>query len=98
MEEVFKRLAASIAPSVEASGVLIIAFGAIEALWGTAKTLFIQEPKTGKRKAVWLSFGLWLLLGLEFELAADIVRTANMERHRPTRCNRCYPHVLESLP
>jgi uncharacterized membrane protein len=25
---------------------------------------------------VWLGFGGWLLLGLEFELAADIVRTA----------------------
>ena len=25
---------------------------------------------------IWLRFGVWLLLGLEFELAADIVRTA----------------------
>ena len=25
---------------------------------------------------VWLGFGVWLLLGLEFELAADIIRTA----------------------
>lgn len=25
---------------------------------------------------IWLRFGIWLLLGLEFELAADIVRTA----------------------
>ena len=25
---------------------------------------------------VWLRFGVWLLLGLEFELAADVVRSA----------------------
>jgi len=25
---------------------------------------------------IWLRFGVWLMLGLEFELAADIVRTA----------------------
>ncbi len=26
-----------------------------------------------QRKAIWRGFGMWLLLGLEFELAADIV-------------------------
>jgi small conductance mechanosensitive channel len=29
-----------------------------------------------RKKMVWMRFGIWLLLGLEFELAADIVRTA----------------------
>jgi uncharacterized membrane protein len=27
----------------------------------------------GERKAIWRGYGVWLLLGLEFELAADIV-------------------------
>ena len=27
----------------------------------------------GERKVVWRRFGVWLLLGLEFELAADII-------------------------
>jgi uncharacterized membrane protein len=27
----------------------------------------------GERKAIWRRFGMWLLLGLEFELAADII-------------------------
>ena len=27
----------------------------------------------GERKAIWRGFGMWLLLGLEFELAADII-------------------------
>ena len=30
----------------------------------------------GRRKAVSVRFGVWLLLGLEFELGADIIRTA----------------------
>ena len=30
----------------------------------------------GLRRDVWRQFGVWLLLGLEFALAADIVRTA----------------------
>jgi uncharacterized membrane protein len=29
-----------------------------------------------RKKEVWLGFGVWLLLGLEFELAADIGRSA----------------------
>ena len=40
------------------------------------RTFFTGKPQTGRRKEVWLSFGVWLLLGLEFALAADIVRTA----------------------
>jgi uncharacterized membrane protein len=76
VEEIFKRLAVSVALTVELGAAVIIAFGALEALWGTAKTFFVGGPKTGKRKAVWLRFGVWLLLGLEFELAADIVRSA----------------------
>ena len=29
----------------------------------------------GARKGVWRRYGVWLLLGLEFELAADIIET-----------------------
>ena len=35
----------------------------------------MARPRTshGERKVVWRRFGVWLLLGLEFELAADII-------------------------
>jgi Protein of unknown function (DUF1622) len=36
---------------------------------------FRDKAVRAPRKEIWLSFGLWLLLGLEFELAADIVRS-----------------------
>ena len=35
----------------------------------------IRDPTHRARKEVWRRFGTWLLLGLEFELAADIIRT-----------------------
>ena len=76
MEEVFKRVAGSIALGVEASAVLIIAYGAIEAIVGAIRAVAHGRSKRGQREDVWLRFGVWLLLGLEFELAADIVRTA----------------------
>src|SRR5262249_59648241 len=74
MEELFKRLAEHIAFGVEVIAALIIAYGAAEALTG-----LISSPRLwthGGRKRVWHRFGMWLILGLEFMLAPDIVRTA----------------------
>jgi len=76
MEEGFKSFAGYIALGVETSAVLIIAYGAIEALIGSVQAVVYRRSKSGQRKDVWLRFAVWLLLGLEFELAADIVRTA----------------------
>jgi uncharacterized membrane protein len=58
---------------VEGAAVLIVFYGAIESF---ARLLWIVvTPATthGERKALWRRFGVWLLLGLEFELAADII-------------------------
>jgi uncharacterized membrane protein len=76
VEELFKRMAESLALGVEAAAALIIAYGALEALVGSIRSIAIGRTKRGQRKDVWLRFGVWLLLGLEFELGADIIRTA----------------------
>ena len=75
MEEWLQELAGHIALVVEAAAVLIIAYGAIEAFIGVAGTVVRRPITLGARKTTWLRFGVWLLLGLEFELAADIVRS-----------------------
>jgi uncharacterized membrane protein len=31
---------------------------------------------TAQKRQIWMHFATWLLLGLEFELAADVIRTA----------------------
>lgn len=60
---------------MEGGAVVIITYGAIEAFWGAAAAIVRRRFRPGQRKEVWLRFGVWLLLGLEFELAADIIRT-----------------------
>jgi uncharacterized membrane protein len=75
MEEILKGIAESIALGVEAGAVLVIAYGAMEALWNAARAIVAGEARRGQRKAAWRGFGVWLLLGLEFELAAEIVRS-----------------------
>jgi uncharacterized membrane protein len=74
MEELFKRLADHIAFGVEVVAALIIAYGAAEAVIGLLTSTRLWTH--GGRKQVWHRFGMWLILGLEFMLAADIVRTA----------------------
>lgn len=74
MEELFKEIAGRIALSVEAVAALLIAYGAAEAVVGLFRPL--RDSHLSGKKRVWHRFGLWLILGLEFMLAADIVRTA----------------------
>ena len=54
---------------------LIVTVGAIEAFVRVGGVLTHPRATHGARKAIWRHFGMWLLLGLEFELAADIVRS-----------------------
>ena len=76
MEELFKSWAGAIALSIEAGAVLIIALGAAEALARTFWRLVSSAKGVQGRKEIWVRFAIWLLLGLEFELAADVVRSA----------------------
>ncbi len=76
MEEMFKELAGYIALIVEVVAALIIAYGALEAIIGLLKPRAKDTKPYARKKSVFLHFGSWLILGLEFELAADIVRSA----------------------
>src|SRR5215471_600486 len=73
MEELFKSVALPIALVAEAAAVLIVAYGVIEALLRLLSAA--RSNFRGVRKKIWLGLAVWLLLGLEFELAADIVRS-----------------------
>jgi len=75
MEELLKNLASHVALAVEAVAVLVIAAGSLEAFIGLFGVGVGQRATHGARKAVWQRYGVWLLLGLEFELAADIIRS-----------------------
>jgi uncharacterized membrane protein len=77
MGELFKNYTFYLADGIEACAALIIALGALQATWRGLRLFFIhpQEPEERKTE-VRLQLGRWLSLALEFELAADILRTA----------------------
>jgi uncharacterized membrane protein len=74
MEELLREFAAGVALCVETVAVVLAAVGAFEAFIGLIGVGLRAAPH-GARKAVWRRFGMWLLLALEFELAADIIRS-----------------------
>jgi uncharacterized membrane protein len=73
MEELIGRLANYISLAVDAAAILIVAFGALEAFVRIVDLMVKPRTPHGHRKEVWRCFGMWLVLGLEFELAADII-------------------------
>jgi uncharacterized membrane protein len=75
MEAILKTLAGYTSLAVEAVAVLLIVFGAIETVARTLGHLLRRTTPSGWRTELFVQFGVWLLLGLQFALAADIVRT-----------------------
>jgi uncharacterized membrane protein len=73
MEELFVGLADKVALFVEAAAVVIVAFGSLEAFIRIVVITWRPGTTHGERKEIWRRLGVWLLLGLEFELAADII-------------------------
>jgi uncharacterized membrane protein len=77
MEEIFKEVSGTIALAIEAGVTLLVAFGALEAMFAIVVRVGRASGTSAlDRKAIWVRFGVWLLLGLEFALAADIIRSA----------------------
>jgi uncharacterized membrane protein len=82
MQDVFKEWTLIIALVVEGGAVLVIALGALQTLWRGLGVFFLKDKNANRRiqettkDEVRLAFGRWLAMGLEFELAADILRTA----------------------
>ena len=73
MEALIHRLAGFAEHLTDAAAVIIVAYGVIEAFVHLLGIMARPRTSHGERKKVWRRFGVWLLLGLEFELAADII-------------------------
>jgi uncharacterized membrane protein len=74
MSPVLPLFAEAVARACELASVTIIGLGAAEALWRSLRHWRDFGDLTLKKR-IWLRFAATILLGLEFALAADIVRT-----------------------
>ena len=76
IEDNFKEIAGYVALAIEAAAVFVVAFGAVQALAGVLSLIVKRAADEMQGREIWLKFATWILLALEFALAADIVRTA----------------------
>ena len=69
----FERFAEFAARGIEGAAVIIVTYGCLEAFIQLVRVMVLRTDTHGERKAIWRRLGVWLLLGLEFALAADII-------------------------
>jgi uncharacterized membrane protein len=75
VEAWLSEIANLVALTIDFIAVVIIGIGTIEAVWGVFTVMLLNAAQSEKR-AVWLRYARWLVAGLTFQLAADIVHTA----------------------
>jgi uncharacterized membrane protein len=76
MQQDFKEIMALLALLIEFAAVIVVTFGAAQAFVRTVGWALHPGTDIRRGKEIWLRFATWILLSLEFALAADIVRTA----------------------
>jgi uncharacterized membrane protein len=77
MEALLRECASYVALAAELCSVLCIAVGMVETLVQGVVVLVSRSGLSRRaRREVWARFARWIILALEFSLAADIVRTA----------------------
>jgi uncharacterized membrane protein len=77
MEVLLRECASYVALAAELCSVLCIAVGMVETLVQAAIVVIGRDRSSRQtRRKVWVHFARWIVLALEFALAADIVRTA----------------------
>jgi uncharacterized membrane protein len=76
VENLLHLIAHGVALAVETIAIAVIAIGAIEAVIDIVRLLARRDATNDDRRAVWLRFARWLVAGLTFQLAADVVNTS----------------------
>ncbi len=76
MLEIFRQCTSYLAVLVEGAAALVIAYGAVEATVNALRLAIRRKDMQLNKEDIRLNLGQWLTLAIEFELAADILRTA----------------------
>ena len=76
MELILHNIAHYIALAIEAVAITIITWGAVEAVIGIVRLEIRSASSANDRQVIWLSFARWLVAGLTFQLAADVINTS----------------------
>lgn len=65
-----------VAPIIELMALILIAFGTVEAFFQGVRIVIGRSENEHAIRLVWMRFSRWLVAGLTFQLAADIIETS----------------------
>ena len=60
---------------IDVLALVVVVIGTAEAFIGGVRLMF-SSPSGHEKRDVWLRYGRWLIAGLTFQLAADIIETS----------------------
>jgi uncharacterized membrane protein len=76
MESLLHDIAGYVALAIQAIAILVVAAGSARALVHLIRLTFGPPTADVEKRSVWLEYARWLVAGLTFQLAADIVNTS----------------------
>jgi uncharacterized membrane protein len=75
LDTAFGAVAGLIATAIEAVMVLVLVVGTVQAVVATLRLMTARRGVRAGIREIWLRFAAWIILALEFTLAADLIRT-----------------------
>jgi uncharacterized membrane protein len=76
MKDALTVIAANMILVIQAMALLVVAFGTVQAFAHSIRAMFRTAPADNRFHHVYVQYARWLVAGLTFQLAADIVATA----------------------
>ena len=76
METLVHVATQQIALAINIVAVIVVLGGVLQAIVGLLRALVTHTAMLAAKRALWLDLARWLVAGLTFQLAADIVETA----------------------
>jgi uncharacterized membrane protein len=76
MDDLLHQAIHATAMLIEAMALIVVVIGTIEAFCTGLWTVLDRSATGHDRRYVWIRYGRWLIAGLTFQLAADIISTS----------------------
>lgn len=76
MKEWLTIVSATMILIIHAMALAVVAFGTVQAFWQSVRAMLDPAPREHRFHRAYVTYARWLVAGLTFQLAADIVATA----------------------
>lgn len=75
MKEWLVLITENVTVIIDMMALVVIVVGTVEAFFGGLRAM-LSSPSGHERRDIWLRYARWLVAGLTFQLAADIIETS----------------------